>query len=126
MSQAISQRDGVPAHTAAQNQRWYQDNFPVFWTKGIWPGHSPDLSPVEKLQAIVQDKMDPVKSEVILMGDRYCLILTANNGLFASTRAGKRAAQKTAWDITEHGINDVIGTAAWPQMAQRKEQNIFP
>ena len=34
------------------------DQFPVFLAKGVRPGNSPDLSPMENLRAIVRDKVD--------------------------------------------------------------------
>lgn len=70
MSQAIFQQDGAPAHNATKTQQWCQDNFPGFWAKGVWPGNSPDLSPIENLWAIVKDKVDkatPATSEATLI-----------------------------------------------------------
>ena len=70
MSQAIFQQDGAPAHNATKTQEWCRANFPGFWAKGEWPGNSPDLSPIENLWAIVQDRMDkmaPASSETALI-----------------------------------------------------------
>ena len=70
MSQAIFQQDGAPAHNATKTQQWCQDNFPGFWAKGVWPGNSPDLSPIENLWAIVKDEVDkatPATSEATLI-----------------------------------------------------------
>ena len=70
MSQAIFQQDGAPAHNAAKTQQWCQASLPGFWAKGVWLGNSPDLSPIENLWAIVQDKLDkmaPATSEVTLI-----------------------------------------------------------
>ena len=70
MSQVIFQQDGAPPHNAAKTQQWCQANLSGFWAKGVWPGNSPDLSPIENLWAIVHDKLDkmaPATSEVTLI-----------------------------------------------------------
>ena len=72
MSDAIFQQDGAPAHNAARTQKWCRDNLPSFWEKGVWPGNSPDLSPIENLWAIVQgelDKLEPATSETTLVSN---------------------------------------------------------
>ena len=66
MSQAIFQQDGAPAHHSAMAQQWLQAHIQTFWPKGTWPGNSPDLSPIENLWAIVQQKlkeMEPATNE---------------------------------------------------------------
>ena len=70
MSEAIFQQDGAPAHNAAKTQVWCRSNLPEFWEKGVWPGNSPDLSPIENICSIVQgelDKMEPATSEKALV-----------------------------------------------------------
>ena len=70
MSQAIFQQDGAPPHRATKTQEWCRCNFPGFWEKEVWPGNSPDLSPIENLWAIVQEsiiKMAPATSEKTLI-----------------------------------------------------------
>lgn len=70
MSEAIFQQDGAPAHNAARTQEWCRGNLPGFWKKGVWPGNSPDLSPIENLWAIVQDELDkmgPATNETALV-----------------------------------------------------------
>ena len=70
MSEAVFQQDGAPAHSGAKTQEWCRANFSGFWAKGEWPGNSPDLSPIENLWAIVQDKVDkmaPASSEMTLI-----------------------------------------------------------
>jgi len=51
MSEAVFQQDGAPAHNAARTQEWCRANLPGFWEKGVWPGNSPDLSPIENIWA---------------------------------------------------------------------------
>ena len=70
MSEAIFQQDGAPAHHATSTQQWCRDNLPGFWEKGVWPGNSPDLSPIENVWAIVQnelDMMEPATTEKALI-----------------------------------------------------------
>ena len=49
MSMAIFQQDGAPAHTSKVAIKWLENNLNSFWGKGVWPGNSPDLSPIENL-----------------------------------------------------------------------------
>ena len=57
MSAEIFQRDGAPAHTSKRTQDWLTRNIPHFWPKGTWPANSSDLSPIENLWSIMQDKL---------------------------------------------------------------------
>ena len=70
MSAAVFQQDGAPAHHSRLAQNWLQRNIPSFWIKGIWPGNSPDLSPIENLWAIVKGKLqelEPATNEETLI-----------------------------------------------------------
>ena len=58
MSKVIFQQDGAPVHTAGTSQQWCEEHLSDFWRKEVWPPNSPDLSPIENLWAIVQNKMD--------------------------------------------------------------------
>ena len=49
MSMAIFQQDGAPAHTSKVAIKWLENNLNSFWGKGVWPGNSPDLLPIENL-----------------------------------------------------------------------------
>ena len=57
MSKSIFQQDGAPAHTSKLSQEWCRLNLPGYWAKGVWPGNSPDLSPIENLWAIVKQNL---------------------------------------------------------------------
>ena len=58
MSGYIFQQDGAPAHHATRTQDWCKEHLKAFWEKGIWPGNSPDLNPIDNLWAIVQSSVD--------------------------------------------------------------------
>ena len=49
MSTDIFQQDGAPVHTSKVAIKWLENNLNSFWGKGVWPGISPDLSPIENL-----------------------------------------------------------------------------
>ena len=61
MSNAIFQQDGAPAHTSHMSQNWLQHNVDSFWDKGVWPGNSPDLSPIENLWALVKENIKDIE-----------------------------------------------------------------
>ena len=49
MSTDIFQQDGAPVHTSKVAIKWLENNLNSFWGKGVWPGNSPDLSPIKNL-----------------------------------------------------------------------------
>ena len=49
ISKAIFQQDGAPCHTSKMTLDWMQKHLNSYWGKGVWPGNSPDLSPIENL-----------------------------------------------------------------------------
>ena len=66
----VFQQDCALAHNATKTQKWCQASLSCFWAKGVRPGNSPDLSPIENLSVIVQhkvDKMATATSEVNLI-----------------------------------------------------------
>ena len=70
-SQATFQDETEPPLTPPpRSRRWCQANYPAFWAKGSWPDNCTDLSPIENLWAIIQDKLDktdPATSEATLI-----------------------------------------------------------
>ena len=57
MSNSIYQQGSAPVHHSRKSQEWLKNNLPSFGEKGIWPGNSPDLSPIENVWAIVKNDM---------------------------------------------------------------------
>ena len=50
------QQDGARGHTALATQNLLSERLPHFWTKGMRPVNSPDLSPIEILWAILCER----------------------------------------------------------------------
>ena len=66
MSSAFSQQNCALVHRLGMTREWWQSHFPALLNKK-WPGNSPDLSPLENMQAVVQEevnKMAPGTSEM--------------------------------------------------------------
>ena len=60
MSTSIFQQDG--AHTSKLSQNWCSSHLPDFWAKEVWPGNSPDLSPIENLWAYMKQELSKMKT----------------------------------------------------------------
>jgi hypothetical protein len=56
----VFQQDGARCHTSKSTDNWLEENLPKnvkLLKKADWPASSPDLSPIETLWAILQDKV---------------------------------------------------------------------
>jgi len=50
-------QDGATGHTSNENTKIFEVTAPHVWGKGIWPGNSPELNPIEHVRSILQESV---------------------------------------------------------------------
>jgi transposase len=56
-TRAVFMQDGAPAHTANSTLALIRRSIVNVWSKGIWPGNSPDLNPIEHIWPVLQNSV---------------------------------------------------------------------
>lgn len=54
---ATFMQDGAPCHTSNDTIEMIEDNVSSVWSRGLWPGNSPDINPIEHVWAILQNSL---------------------------------------------------------------------
>lgn len=55
----IFMQDGAGEHVSKDTQKYLRKTGITFWPKGIWPGNSPDLNPIEGFWSLLRSTVTP-------------------------------------------------------------------
>ena len=138
------QQDGAACHTSQKALKYIDDNFPKKLES--WPANSPDLSPIEELWAIVEEKLSKYKintlpelsKKLVYIWNRIpkklCKNLVAafdkkiekikNNGERANKRDGEdREKKKVSWEWKNNwNDNDNVERIIYNEVVLEKMQ----
>ena len=56
-NKATFMQDSAPPHNTKSVIKKIEDNFPMTWTKGVWPGNSPDLNVIEHVWNVLRESV---------------------------------------------------------------------
>ena len=68
----VFQQDGAKCHSAASTQQWLEANVPSFIPKESWPPNSPDINPIERVWAIMLEKLEKTRAKTV-KGFKNCI-----------------------------------------------------
>jgi hypothetical protein len=101
---ALFMQDGAPAHSTNINMQLIGEHFPSLWAKGVWPGSSPDLNPIEHVWKILQDSVfiqpRPTNRQELIQRVREAWFGIPSSSLFALVESFPR---RIAECVERHG-----------------------